>query len=106
MVINLTPHSIIIVDDNGEELHTIEASDIIARVSVSTERVGEVDGIPVSTSVFGDVEDLPAPVPGTIFIVSRMVAVAASDRNDLYIPNETVRDEAGRIIGCRSLAQV
>ena len=28
------------------------------------------------------------------------------DRNDVFIPNESVRDEEGRIIGCKSLGRV
>ena len=52
-----------------------------------------------------DVYDLPSPQPDTIYIVSRLVA-EATRREDLYIVDDAVRDENGRIIGCRALASV
>ncbi len=40
------------------------------------------------------------------FIVSRVVAEAMRDRGDLLIPDDAIRDEKGRIVGCRALARV
>lgn len=42
----------------------------------------------------------------TLLIVSRLVAEACPERDDLVVPDDTVRDDAGRIIGCRALARV
>ena len=100
-IINCTPHSINIV--NGP---TIPPSGIIARVTATTVTIGDVDGIPVTATVFGQVENLPEPEDGTIFIVSSLVAQRCRDRYDVFIPNESVRDENGRIIGCRSLGRI
>lgn len=41
-----------------------------------------------------------------LFIVSRVVAEAAKDRDDLLIPDDVARDEEGRVIGCRALARI
>lgn len=56
----------------------------------------------------GPVEGLPEPDPAcrVRYIVSRVVAEAARGRADLLIPDDTVRDEQGRIIGCRALARL
>jgi hypothetical protein len=104
-IVNLTPHAITIVSENGDILRKIEPSGMLARCSVRTECVGEMDGIPVTTSVFGQVEGLPEPEEGTIYIVSSLVAQRVN-RDDVFIPNESVRDEQGRIIGCKSLGRV
>lgn len=106
--INMTPHDISLI--NGDQQVVIKASGMLARVSTETIRTGEVsvDGmaIPTTETRFGEVEGLPAPEEGTIFIVSSLVAQRCRNRSDIFIPNESVRDDKGRIIGCRSLGRV
>lgn len=60
----------------------------------------------VTGTSYGEVEGLPAPSNGTIYIVSSLVAARCVGRTDVFIPNESVRDEQGRIVGCRSLGRV
>jgi hypothetical protein len=107
-LINLTPHEVVLITEDGE-LH-IPSSGIIARCSVQrvTEKIVEVDGvkIPINRNVFGEVEGLPKPKEGVLFIVSSLVAQAMRDRDDLVVPDDTVRDEQGRIIGAKALAQI
>ena len=67
-------------------------------------RSGDINGIPLTTTSFGDVIDLPAPQDGVFFIVSRLVLSACPDRNDLLVPNDLVRDDNGNIIGAKSFA--
>ena len=102
---NLTPHAINIILDDGNAI-TIEPEGIIARVSVSTASEGSINGIPITVSVFGEVENLPDSNDTDIFIVSSIVASRVPDRRDIFIPNESVRDEKGRIIGCKSLGRI
>lgn len=83
----------------------VEPSGTIARVSATTIDIGEVDGIPVTETAFGPVENLPEEAEDTIYIVSSLVAQRVN-RPDVYIPNESVRDSEGRIIGCRSLGRI
>ena len=104
-IMNCTPHAINIIDSEGKEILTLEPSGICPRCSVERKKVGDINGIPINKSVFGDVYDLPSPQPDTIYIVSRLVA-EATRREDLYIVDDAVRDENGRIIGCRALASV
>lgn len=104
-LINLTPHAVTILVD-GRDPIVIPASGTIARCAVTRVVIGDVDGIPLTKSVFGDVTDLPDPAPDTLYIVSMLVASACSDRADLVIPDDTVRDDKGVIIGCKALGRV
>ena len=103
-IINMTPHVIKFII--GENIVEIPASGNLARVSVKTETIGEIDGIPITTSVFGEVEGLPAPSEDTIYIVSSLVASRCTERTDVFIPNESIRDSEGRIVGCKSLGKI
>lgn len=103
-IINLTPHKITFM---REETITVPMSGIIARVAVKREQVGELNGLPICRSVFGEVKDLPEPKPDTVYIVSALVAQAVKGkRDDIYIVDDTVRDESGNIIGCRGLGVI
>lgn len=104
MLINLTPHEIRIIRDDGNI--TLPPSGTIARCTVTRKQVGSVDGIPINRTVFGAVEGLPEPTADTYYIVSAIVAQACPDRSDLLITDDAVRDDQGRIIGCRALATV
>lgn len=48
--------------------------------------------------------DLPGPRPGTIYVVSGIVA-AAAQREDVFAPSRTTRDGHGRILGCSALVR-
>lgn len=106
-IVNLTPHYITIVGAglDGKDL-VIKPSGAIARVSARTEVFGNMRGIPLTHSIFGDIEGLPDYDGKTVYIVSSMVASRVTYRDDVFIPNETVRDEEGRIIGCKSLGRI
>ena len=89
---------------------TIPPSGQVARCTVDRVEVDTVtvDGItiPVNQTRFWAVSDLPDPQPGTIYVVSALVTQAVPDRADVYIVDDAVRDEQGRIIGARALAHV
>lgn len=109
LLINLTPHVINLIPVDSK-LIAIEPSGIVARCSVQRAHVSdlEVEGtkIPVNRTSFGAVEGLPAPEAGRGFIVSSLVAQAARGRDDLFVVDDTVRDDKGRIMGARALARV
>lgn len=104
IIINKTPHDITILDDAGDVKVLYPPKGEPARVKQSTSRIGEISGVPISHSDFGDVYNLPEPTQGTYYIVSKMVAEALPEREDLIFPNELVRDEKGMIKGCNSLS--
>lgn len=129
IIINLTPDAINFVgplfNEDGsiycyETYETIEPSGQVARVTTKTVPVIEtelylggtfskhpmtIEGIPVTMTEFGEVEGLPDPKPGVVYIVSSLVAQRVPDRWDVFIPNESVRDSQGRI-GYKSLGRI
>lgn len=109
--VNLTPHEVFLVPAAGGELH-VPPSGSLARCDTERRVVDtiEVEGvrIPITMVMLGEIEGLPAPEEGTIYIVSLHAALrAARDGrvDDILVSDETIRDEKGRIIGCRSLAR-
>lgn len=110
-IVNLTPHALNFVGEDGKIILTVEPSGAIARVTAKTVTTGNIEVgvgvcIPVTATDYGEVIGLPASREGVIFVVSSLVAQRCHDRDDVFIPNESVRDEKGRIIGCRSLGRV
>ncbi|KNZ70326.1 hypothetical protein Tfer_0886 [Thermincola ferriacetica] len=109
-IINLTPHPVTLVREDGAAVEIPSAAEKLPRCSETSEQIGEIFigdlRIPVIRKSLGRVENLPDPEEGTFYIVSLAVAQAARHRRDLLVPNDTVRDEQGKIIGCRSLATV
>lgn len=74
------------------------------RVGVNHVPAGELDGVPLFRAAFGEVYNLPAPVEGTIYIVSALVYNAAPDRKDLATVLGGVKDLMGKMCGCVGLA--
>ncbi len=104
-LVNLTPHSITFFAENGDAIMELPGCPNPPRVSTIRENYGQVKGIPVNKVTLGQIQGLPDPQPNTGYIVSRIIAEAVC-RSDLYIPDMTVRDDQGRIIGCQALAQI
>jgi len=109
MLINLTPHDIVIRTADGDR--TIPSAGV-ARCSTTSEQCGEVDGIAIFRNVFGEVTGLPSPTPGTFFIVSFPVLQAmAGKRADLVGPDTSpnggaVRNESGQIVAVTRLQTI
>ncbi len=103
-IVNLTPHAVTI---NGL---TIQPDGRIPRLREETREVDQitVDGhtLPVIETTLGELEGLPEPADGVVYVVSRMVAEAAPRRHDLYFPGRLLRDSEGRIVGAESLARL
>lgn len=110
-LVNLTPHDITLINrNNNENTLVIPASGVIARLSsktVVTDMV-TIDGfyVDLTETRYGEIENLPDPEDGTIYIVSSLVAGQCPDRSDVRIPNESVRNDKGQIVGCYSLGRV
>lgn len=105
-IINLTPHAVSFINADGATVLTVEASGTVVRVSARTVQTDTLNGLPVTQTEFGEVQDLPDQKDGTIYLVSSLVAQRVPDREDVFIPAESVRDSAGKIIGCRSLGRI
>lgn len=98
-LVNLTPHPIVLQTPGGERV-TLPPSGTVARVSATPGELEAVDGIPVPVAgrtIFGAVEGLPAPQPGTFFVVSALVGSALKgSRDDVLCPGTGPRDGAIR----------
>lgn len=113
-LVNLTPHDVVIVaDDGSEQTLTYPRSGRVARaVEHRTRGHALADNVSVGTMVvrYEGVEDLPDPVPGVGYVVSVLTALAAQMIGrtvaDLYYPGGLVRDIAGQVIGCEALYQL
>ena len=105
-MVNLTPHVINVLNEDNTLLKAIEPSGVVARCSTCREEAGKIDGIPVNRTSFGVVSGLPGPEPGTYYIVSALTAQAVPNRADVLVTDDAVRDQEGRIIGCRALAHI
>jgi hypothetical protein len=119
-LINLTPHELNICDSEGKVILSIPPpKDMpVPRVSIKSEVVGNinVDGVevPIRKVVYGDVENLPPPEEGTLYVVSTLVIIALKEkgieRKDLLSPDtnpdSSVRDSSGKVIGVKYLQTV
>lgn len=107
-IINLTPHKINIVDEEGNVVKIFESSGV-ARAAQKDVEIGMLEGIPIIETEFGKPVNLPEYNQGTYYIVSAITAKAAylSGRNtqDLLLTAKTVRNDDGQIIGCQALAK-
>lgn len=99
---NFTPHSIVVVGESGETLKVFQSEGLV-RLKAETIPVGEVAGIKLTATKFGEPEGLPECIDGIYYIVSQLVKTALPNRPDLLVPAEVVRDTNGQIIGCKSL---
>jgi len=104
-VVNLTPHDVV-VRLTGRDV-VFPRSGQQARVAVTQTEVAVIDSIPVVRNVYGEVQGLPAPERGTIYIVSAQVLERAGGRHDVFAPDTSpagvVRDAEGRIIAVKRL---
>jgi len=110
-IVNLTPHALNLMPAGPTgPVVTIPPSGQVARcfttrVQVDTITVNGIS-VPVNQTRFWEVFDLPDPQPDTIYIVSAVGARAVPNRRDVFIVDDAVRDEQGRIIGARALGNV
>jgi hypothetical protein len=103
-IINLTPHAVTVFCGEDEQF-VFPAAAAAARVEMNREPAGDVNSIPVSRVVVGEVYGLPEPVEGTCFVVSRVVAEACPSRHDIIVTDGAVRDKEGRVVGCTGFAR-
>jgi len=112
---NFTPHAVRL--EIGRGTVVVFESEGIARVSTSEEICGgialaaeaygvedrEVLDITLFEQVHGAPEGLPPERAGVYLIVSGLVRCALPHRKDLLSPGDLIRDERGRVTGCRKL---
>lgn len=105
-VVNLTPHQVILMPVKGGQV-IFPAAGPVARIReiavAETWLIAESGRVPIQQIAYADqVDGLPDPSPGVLYLVSRVTA-AAVRRDDLVFPQGELRDDNGQIIGCRAL---
>ena len=124
MVINCTPHDVAIYssadccmyngslylregdEEHPEPLSVYQAAKEPARAIYVQRTAGLADGILVYRWFQEEVVNLPDPKPGTYYIVSKMLAQASPEREDLIFPGTLVRDTEDHVVGCIDFSRV
>jgi hypothetical protein len=102
-IVNLTPHPIniggMVIQPSGQVARVAEISEPHGVIEIGSIR------IPVIVKRFGQVEGLPEPQDGVVYVVSALAAQAAwaAGRTDVFCPGDLIRDESGRVVGAASL---
>lgn len=104
MIINLTPHEVNLIND--DQSFNWPKCDNPPRLTEVQKHDGFAESFVIMKKSFGECENLPDQKEGDFLIVSQLVASAFPKRSDLIIPNDMIRDESGRIIGCKSFARI
>ncbi|MEV6801924.1 hypothetical protein AB0M91_26785 [Micromonospora rifamycinica] len=108
-VVNLTPHVVRLVGSGV--VVEVPPTAPAARLVLLPDRVdGAVRVGPLlvplkRTAASPQVSGVPDRRAGVLLIVARAVAEVLPARDDLVYPHDTVRDEHGVVVGCRSLAR-
>jgi hypothetical protein len=107
-LVNLTPHEVRIITPEGEIV--LPPTGVVARVKEIVRDVGSIEfngvRIPIRVKVLSEeVENLPPPEEGTIYITSYLAAEAAwrKGRTDVMSVGDPIRNEKGEIKGVSSL---
>lgn len=100
--VNLTPHNITIYNAQGEKID-VPKSGNVARVETTNKIIDEINSIEIFYTTYTDVEGLPEPEDGVVYIVSGMVASRCSHRSDVMSPGLYIRNDKGVIVGCQGL---
>ena len=104
--VNLTPHTVNILAEDGTPVLSVEPAGQVARISATRQLVAiGQNGVPFYQTTYGNVSGLPDPEADTIYIVSGIVRAAMPERIDLWQPGELLRNEAGQPVGCIGLQQ-
>ena len=102
-IINKTPHQVYLLNEDRSILRVFPKSNGMIRVKEIVTDIGDIDGIPISSTEWGETSEVPEYVDGTYYIVSQLVKNALPERRDLLVPKGAVRDEKGNIMGCTRL---
>ena len=95
-IVNLTPHNIVFrCEDEAIGDLVFPASGKVARVTTTAKAVGEV----LSIIEYGEIEGLPKPTAGILYLVSGML-LSHTKRLDVLAPDTSesaIRDSNGHI---------
>jgi hypothetical protein len=109
ILLNYTPHPVRLHTGLGES--TIESQGEARAAEITSDTItlgwdqygdcGMSQDVPLAIKRYGDVTGLPEPQEHVLYIVSTLVQQALPQRSDLVSPDRVIRDEQGRVTGCR-----
>lgn len=110
-LVNLTPHTITLVDEYGRVIKDIPPSGNVVRVLTTDTPTNETAfGTQIVHKKFDSLVGLPDPVSGVQYIVSAISALYAAQflgrTADLLTPGTLVRNTDGSVVGCRSFCRM
>lgn len=112
-IVNLTPHPLTLIGEDGTTTDVAPKPEgPAARLAEQTTplaplRTDDGQQLPLTRVTASDQSPgLPEPQPGVVLVVSRLLALAYPEREDLVFPYQEVRDEGGRIIGARGFGTI
>lgn len=122
VLVNLTPHDVVVDPGDGTPPVRFPASGTVPRLVLSEStwdtvavvapardgQPGAVIALPLAVGAAwrGVDPPLPEPRPDTLYLTSRVVAEHFPHRTDLVWPDDLVRDAEGRVIAARRLARL
>lgn len=124
MVINCTPHDVSIYnttdccmyngslylregdEEHPEPLSVYPAAKKPARAIYAQRTAGLADGYLIYRLAPREIIGLPEPKTDTYYIVSKMVAQACHEREDLIFPGTLVYDAEDNVVGCIDFSRV
>lgn len=108
----LVPHIIIIRPEGWADTApsiVIRPAGAVARVAATQVQIGQAGPVPIVRTTYGEVTGLPAPQPGTIYVVSGLVRGAITGRPDVVAPDTgptAIRGQDGQIVAVRRFVGV
>lgn len=107
-LVNTSPHEICFFQ-NGERKFVLNCTQAPSRCRRLHSTLGTYQGVDLDINEYENLLNLPAPEPGTIYIASKIVALAAAleGRDDVIYPDNIVTDpDTKQIVGCTSFARI
>jgi len=116
-IVNLTPHPFHIYESKhhvdvtkDKPIVTVQPSGRVARARAEIIKLGELTykgvTLPRVVNIHQDVLNVPPPRPGTIYLVSYLVAVRLSGRPDIFAGASFVYNDKKKKVGIRSLCRI
>ena len=100
----VTLHDLDVRNLNEETLKYLKLEIPPVRVATNRVLVAKLpDGVGLYKTEYGEVEGLPEPQEGVLYIVPAMVRNALPERKDLASPGMLIRNAEGQPVGCDGL---
>ena len=106
IIVNKTPHDVIIYDETETRvIKTYPPDGLCTRLKVEFNHIGYEEGVEIVEAIVKEVNNLPMRREGYCYIVSQMVKTNFPDRDDFLVPVRVVKERNGEKVGCKALGK-